>query len=132
MGEVVQMLEGITKIRKPPNPKAAGEGAFDEDVGGGNVSVFPNFVDSTMARSSSSSFQIVQTSSFHLERNLERASSSLLSVSIEVRRAIPKSISRKRDYGNSLSRVVKIVKTCIGETSLDIGHPLQHALIAVT
>ncbi|KAG5524949.1 hypothetical protein RHGRI_031587 [Rhododendron griersonianum] len=36
MREVVQMLEGITKIRKPPNPKAVGEGAFDEDVGGGN------------------------------------------------------------------------------------------------
>ncbi|XP_058191120.1 G-type lectin S-receptor-like serine/threonine-protein kinase At1g34300 [Rhododendron vialii] len=75
MGEVVQMLEGITKIRKPPNPKAVGEGAFDEDVGGGNVSGFSNFVDSTMAPSPSSSFQ---TSSFHLERNLERASSSLL------------------------------------------------------
>ncbi|KAG5566305.1 hypothetical protein RHGRI_002043 [Rhododendron griersonianum] len=41
MGEVVQMLEGITKIRKPPNPKAVGEGAFDEDVGGSNLLLTP-------------------------------------------------------------------------------------------
>ncbi|KAH7851622.1 hypothetical protein Vadar_014412 [Vaccinium darrowii] len=79
MGKVVQMLEGITAIRNPPKPNVVFEEGFygkNENVSGHDVSVFSTFVDSTRVPSTSSSFRTAQTSSFVLEWNLGRASSS--------------------------------------------------------
>lgn len=75
MGKVVRMLEGITEIEKPPAPKALTDGS----VGGTSVnmssstSALSTFAASARAPSSSSSTQTGVS-----DRNIERASSSLL------------------------------------------------------
>ncbi|KAH9757991.1 Receptor-like serine/threonine-protein kinase [Citrus sinensis] len=79
MGKVVQMLEGITEIEKPPAPKALTEGS----VGGTSVnmssstSALSTFAASAPAPSSSSSTH-TGVSALASDRNIERASSSLL------------------------------------------------------
>uniref|UniRef100_A0A5B6YSI8 Receptor-like serine/threonine-protein kinase n=1 Tax=Davidia involucrata TaxID=16924 RepID=A0A5B6YSI8_DAVIN len=75
MGKVVQMLEGITEIDRPPAPKAVTEGS-----GSGTsvtVSALSTIAASAPAPSSSSSFQTAGISSFASGKNVERASSSL-------------------------------------------------------
>ncbi|KAF8404199.1 hypothetical protein HHK36_009082 [Tetracentron sinense] len=80
MGKVVQMLEGITAIEKPPAPKATAEGS----VSGTSVNVstsvsaLSTFAASAAALSSSSSSHALGTSSSVIGRNVERQSSSLL------------------------------------------------------
>ncbi|KAK4854032.1 hypothetical protein QYF36_018026 [Acer negundo] len=87
MGKVVQMLEGIMEIERPPAPKTLTEGS----VGGisinvsSNVSALSTFAASAPAPSSSSSNQagvspLVSVSG----RNTERASSSLLGSSDQI------------------------------------------------
>ncbi|PSS00139.1 G-type lectin S-receptor-like serine/threonine-protein kinase [Actinidia chinensis var. chinensis] len=80
MGKVVQMLEGITEIEKPPIPKAVPEGSVS-GTGvnvSGSVSALSTFAASAPAPSSSASFQTQGISSSVLGRNAEKASSSLL------------------------------------------------------
>ncbi|TXG53164.1 hypothetical protein EZV62_022333 [Acer yangbiense] len=87
MGKVVQMLEGIMEIERPPAPKTLTEGS----VGGtsinvsSNVSALSTFAASAPAPSSSSSNQagvspLVSVSG----RNTERTSSSLLGSSDQI------------------------------------------------
>ncbi|KAK9290187.1 hypothetical protein L1049_008353 [Liquidambar formosana] len=80
MGKVVQMLEGITEIEKPPAPKAVTEGSIGGTSinGSSGVSALSTFAASAPAPSSSSSLQTGGVSSFISGRNVERASSSLL------------------------------------------------------
>ncbi|CAK9167234.1 unnamed protein product [Ilex paraguariensis] len=79
MGKVVQMLEGITEIDKPPGPKAFTEGSVGgTSVNASSVSALSTFAASALAPSSSSSFQAAGVSSIASGKNLERASSSLL------------------------------------------------------
>ncbi|KAH7833230.1 hypothetical protein Vadar_004269 [Vaccinium darrowii] len=73
MGKVVQMLEGITEIEKPPPPKAAIEGSSSGTSM--DISAFSNFAAPAPAPSSSSSFRTREISSFVLGRNAERATS---------------------------------------------------------
>ncbi|XP_028805833.1 G-type lectin S-receptor-like serine/threonine-protein kinase At1g34300 [Neltuma alba] len=79
MGRVVQMLEGITEIEKPPAPKA-----FIEGSGGGtstylssNTSAFST-VAASAPGTTSSSFQNSGASSLTPGRKIEKATSSLL------------------------------------------------------
>ncbi|XP_042033474.1 G-type lectin S-receptor-like serine/threonine-protein kinase At1g34300 [Salvia splendens] len=80
MGKVVQMLEGIMEIERPPAPKAASEGS----VGGtsataSSVSAFSTFAASIPVPSSSSLMRTTPgVSSFASGKNGERGSSSLL------------------------------------------------------
>lgn len=79
MGKVVQMLEGITEIDHPPAPKAVVEGS----ISGNSINISSNFsaqstfATSAPAPSSSSSLQ-TGVSPLASDRNVERASSSLL------------------------------------------------------
>ncbi|MBA0794684.1 hypothetical protein Gohar_018992 [Gossypium harknessii] len=61
MGRVVQMLEGITDIERPPAPKAATEGSISGTSinVSSNISAFSTFAVSAPAPSSSSSLQTV-------------------------------------------------------------------------
>ncbi|KAL1533731.1 G-type lectin S-receptor-like serine/threonine-protein kinase [Salvia divinorum] len=79
MGKVVQMLEGIMEIERPPAPKAASEGS----VGGtsvtvSSVSAFSTFEASMPVPSSSSSLRIAAVSSIASGKHGERGTSSLL------------------------------------------------------
>lgn len=79
MGKVVQMLEGITDIGKPPAPKAVIEGST---VGGGSItgsstSAFSTFAPSAPVPSSSSSLQTAGVYSASAKIG-EKATSSLL------------------------------------------------------
>lgn len=80
MGKVVQMLEGITEIDKPPAPKAATEGS----VGGtslyasSSISALSTIAASVPAPSSSSSLQTARISSSASGKQVNRESSSLL------------------------------------------------------
>ncbi|XP_058091284.1 G-type lectin S-receptor-like serine/threonine-protein kinase At1g34300 [Magnolia sinica] len=76
MGKVVQMLEGIMTIEKPPAPKAM-EGSLSSTSGSANVSALSTFAASAPAPSSSSSLQALGSSSLS-GRNIEKTSSSLL------------------------------------------------------
>lgn len=81
MGKVVQMLEGITEIEKPPAPKAVTEGSMSGTSIhlSSNISALSTFAASAPAPSSSSSLQTVELSSSASGRNIEGgASSSLL------------------------------------------------------
>ncbi|KAF2297473.1 hypothetical protein GH714_024080 [Hevea brasiliensis] len=82
MGKVVQMLEGITEIKKPPAPKAITEGsAFGTSINmSSNGSTFSTFAASASAPapSSFSSYQTIGVSPLPLGRNMEGASSSPL------------------------------------------------------
>ncbi|TYH80706.1 hypothetical protein ES332_D03G149700v1 [Gossypium tomentosum] len=61
MGKVVQMLEGITDIERPPAPKSATEGSISGTSinVSSNISAFSTFAVSAPAPSSSSSLQTV-------------------------------------------------------------------------
>ncbi|KAL6010712.1 hypothetical protein ACLOJK_001151 [Asimina triloba] len=77
MGKVVQMLEGIMAIEKPPAPKAT-EGSLSSASGSGrDVSALSTFATSAPAPSSGSSFQ-AQGSASLSGRNYEKSSSSLI------------------------------------------------------
>ncbi|XWS24859.1 hypothetical protein CRYUN_Cryun27aG0021100 [Craigia yunnanensis] len=80
MGKVVQMLEGITEIEKPPAPKAATEGSISGTSinASSNISAFSTFAASAPAPSSSSSLQAAGVSPLASGRNIEKRSSSLL------------------------------------------------------
>ncbi|KAL6983170.1 hypothetical protein U1Q18_016563 [Sarracenia purpurea var. burkii] len=84
MGRVVQMLEGITEIEKPPAPIAVVEGSNIRGTSTVNastsvsISALSTFAASALDPSSSSSFQNQGMPSFVSERNVERASLSLL------------------------------------------------------
>ncbi|CAI9266603.1 unnamed protein product [Lactuca saligna] len=79
MGKVVQMLEGVTEIEKPPAPKVGS--AIDGSVAGTSTymsSSVSTLAPSVQPPSSSSSLQTPKGSSFASGMNIERASSSLL------------------------------------------------------
>nr|KAJ0226711.1 hypothetical protein LSAT_V11C100003750 [Lactuca sativa] len=80
MGKVVQMLEGVTEIEKPPAPKVGS--AIDGSVAGTSTymsSSVSTLAPSVQPPSSSSSLQTPKgSSSFASGMNIERASSSLL------------------------------------------------------
>ncbi|XP_010263190.1 PREDICTED: G-type lectin S-receptor-like serine/threonine-protein kinase At1g34300 [Nelumbo nucifera] len=80
MGKVVQMLEGITSIEKPPAPKATTEGSVSGTSinASSSVSNFSTFAASGPGPSSTSSFQALGVPSSVSGRNIERTSSSLL------------------------------------------------------
>ncbi|XP_047962535.1 G-type lectin S-receptor-like serine/threonine-protein kinase At1g34300 [Salvia hispanica] len=79
MGKVVQMLEGIMEIERPPAPKAASEGSVGgTSVTASSVSAFSTFAASIPVPSSSSSMRTPGVSSFASGKNGERGSSSLL------------------------------------------------------
>ncbi|RVW86630.1 G-type lectin S-receptor-like serine/threonine-protein kinase [Vitis vinifera] len=85
MGKVVQMLEGVTEIERPPAPKAAMEvsaGGTSINVSS-NVSALSTFAASAPAPSSSSSMQNAGFSSFVLGRNVEKSSSSVTGRNVE-------------------------------------------------
>lgn len=74
MGKVVQMLEGITEIGKPPCPRAIIEGP----VAGTSTSASTSAVASAPTTSSFSSFQISGVSPSAPARNMEKATASLI------------------------------------------------------
>jgi serine/threonine protein kinase len=80
MGKVVQMLEGIAEIERPPAPKAITESSTTSgtSIMSSNVSALTTFAASAPASSSSSSYQTMGVSPLASGRNIERASSSLL------------------------------------------------------
>ncbi|KAK1361649.1 hypothetical protein POM88_046123 [Heracleum sosnowskyi] len=80
MGKVVQMLEGIMEIEKPPAPKSVTEGSISGTsiTASSNISALSTFATSAVAPSSSSSLQTAGATSFPSGRNVERVSSSLL------------------------------------------------------
>ncbi|KAK2659216.1 hypothetical protein Ddye_005749 [Dipteronia dyeriana] len=87
MGKVVQMLEGIMEIERPPAPKALTDGSVSGTSinVSSNVSALSTFAASAPAPSSSSSNQagispLVSVSG----RNIERASSSLIGSSDQI------------------------------------------------
>ena len=80
MGKVVQMLEGIIEIEKPPVPTGVSDGSV---IGtsinvSSNVSIYSTIAASAPAPSSSSSVQAAGVSPYASGRNMERASSSFL------------------------------------------------------
>ncbi|XP_015583350.3 G-type lectin S-receptor-like serine/threonine-protein kinase At1g34300 [Ricinus communis] len=83
MGKVVQMLEGITDIEKPPAPKLISESSangtsINMSSNGSALSTFAGSA-SAPAASSFSSFQTIAVSPLPSAKNTEKASSSLLS-----------------------------------------------------
>lgn len=82
MGKVVQMLEGISKIQKPPPPKAIAQSSIEgTSVIASSVSSHSMFAPSAPAPSSSSSLQTSGVTPFVSglsAMNVERTSSSLL------------------------------------------------------
>ena len=80
MGKVVQMLEGIIEIEKPPVPNAGTDGSGNGTSinVSSNISIFSPIAASAPAPSSSSSVQLAEVSLYASGKNLERASSSLL------------------------------------------------------
>ncbi|KAM3735579.1 hypothetical protein ACB098_10G097000 [Castanea mollissima] len=80
MGKVVQMLEGIIEIEKPPVPTGVSDGSV---IGtsinvSSNVSIYSTIAASAPAPSSSSSVQAAGVSPYASGRNMERASASFL------------------------------------------------------
>ncbi|XP_050269205.1 G-type lectin S-receptor-like serine/threonine-protein kinase At1g34300 [Quercus robur] len=80
MGKVVQMLEGIIEIEKPPAPNAGTDGSGNGTSinVSSNISILSPITASAPAPSSSSSVQLAEVSLYASGKNLERASSSLL------------------------------------------------------
>ncbi|KAM4131137.1 hypothetical protein ACJW30_01G155000 [Castanea mollissima] len=80
MGKVVQMLEGIIEIEKPPAPNAGTDGSGNGTSinVSSNVSIFSAIAASAPVPSSSSSVQVAEVSLYASGKNLERALSSLL------------------------------------------------------
>ncbi|XP_009630645.1 G-type lectin S-receptor-like serine/threonine-protein kinase At1g34300 [Nicotiana tomentosiformis] len=78
MGKVVQMLEGVTEIDRPPAPRAT-EGSFaGTSLNASSTSAFSTFAASAPAPSSSSSFQTAGFQSSASAKNVDKPSSSLL------------------------------------------------------
>ncbi|KAL8485421.1 hypothetical protein ACS0TY_027642 [Phlomoides rotata] len=79
MGKVVQMLEGILEIERPPAPKVVAEGSIGgASVTGSSISALSTFAASMPMPSSSSSLQMGEISSSASGKLGERTSSSLL------------------------------------------------------
>jgi serine/threonine protein kinase len=80
MGKVVQMLEGIIEIEKPPAPNAGSEVSVNGTSinVSNNVSIYSTTAVSVPTTSSSFSVQATGVSPHASGRNFERASSSLL------------------------------------------------------
>ncbi|GMY04893.1 g-type lectin s-receptor-like serine/threonine-protein kinase [Fagus crenata] len=80
MGKVVQMLEGIIEIEKPPAPNAGSEVSVNGTSinVSNNVSIYSTIAVSVPTTSSSFSVQATGVSPHASGRNLERASSSFL------------------------------------------------------
>lgn len=79
MGKVVQMLEGIMEIERPPAPKAAAEGSISgTSVTASSISALSTFAASMPMPSSLSSLQTAGVSSSVSGKHVERASSSML------------------------------------------------------
>ncbi|KAL5122850.1 G-type lectin S-receptor-like serine/threonine-protein kinase [Glycine soja] len=80
MSRVLQMLEGVTELERPPAPKSVMEGAVSgtSTYFSSNASAFSTVGVSPAGPSSSSSFQTSVVSTFTLGRNPEKATSSLL------------------------------------------------------
>ncbi|RYQ87085.1 hypothetical protein Ahy_B09g094567 [Arachis hypogaea] len=81
MSRVVQMLEGVAEIERPPAPRLAMEGPVVSGTStniSSNVSAFSTAAASPLGPSSSSSFQTSSVSTLTLGRNTEKVSSSLL------------------------------------------------------
>ncbi|KAK4279784.1 hypothetical protein QN277_011505 [Acacia crassicarpa] len=80
MGRVVQMLEGITEIEKPPAPKSSIEGSISGTSTNlsSNTSAFSTVAASAPGTASSSSFQNSGVPSLTSGKNTEKATSSLL------------------------------------------------------
>ncbi|PON45905.1 S-receptor-like serine/threonine-protein kinase [Parasponia andersonii] len=80
MGKVVQMLEGIMEIERPPAPKAVTEGSVSGTSihSSSGASALSTAAASAPAPSSFSSFQTAGPSLLASGMNLEKASSSLL------------------------------------------------------
>ncbi|XP_007020246.2 PREDICTED: G-type lectin S-receptor-like serine/threonine-protein kinase At1g34300 [Theobroma cacao] len=80
MGKVVQMLEGITEIERPPAPKSATEGSISGTSinVSSNISAFSTFAASAPAPSSSSSLQTAMVSPLASGMNMGKQSTSLL------------------------------------------------------
>lgn len=80
MGKVVQMLEGIAEIEKPPALKPLTEvsSSGTSRAGSSGISAFSTSAASGPAPSSSSSFQTAAVSLYAPGRKLDKASSSLL------------------------------------------------------
>ncbi|XWS34932.1 hypothetical protein CRYUN_Cryun21dG0079900 [Craigia yunnanensis] len=80
MGKVVQMLEGVIDIKKPPAPKVVSEGSTSGTSINlnSNFSALSTYAASTNARSSSSSFLTIGVLPPRSERDMGRESSSLL------------------------------------------------------
>uniref|UniRef100_A0A2P2JY90 Receptor-like serine/threonine-protein kinase n=1 Tax=Rhizophora mucronata TaxID=61149 RepID=A0A2P2JY90_RHIMU len=78
MGKVVQMLEGITAIEKPPALTAITEGSMS-GASTNLSSNFSTFAPSALAPSTSLSGQTLEVSPVSSKMNTEKASSSLLS-----------------------------------------------------
>ncbi|XP_057793484.1 G-type lectin S-receptor-like serine/threonine-protein kinase At1g34300 [Salvia miltiorrhiza] len=81
MGKVVQMLEGIMEIERPPAPKAAAEGSVGgTSVTASSVSALSTFAASMPVPSSSSSLQMAGVSPFASGKHGgERGTSSMVS-----------------------------------------------------
>ncbi|RXI00288.1 hypothetical protein DVH24_037836 [Malus domestica] len=80
MGKVVQMLEGITDIENPPDPRAVIEGSASGTsmTVSSNISPLSTAAGSAPAPSSFSSFQISGVSPLTSGRNTEKATASLI------------------------------------------------------
>ncbi|KAM1151503.1 hypothetical protein EV2_035232 [Malus domestica] len=80
MGKVVQMLEGITEIENPPDPRAVIEGSASGTsmTVSSNISPLSTAAGSAPAPSSFSSFQISGVSPLTSGRNTEKATASLI------------------------------------------------------
>ncbi|XVF29942.1 hypothetical protein REPUB_Repub16aG0014400 [Reevesia pubescens] len=82
MGKVVQMLEGVLDIERPPSPTVIAEGSTSGTsmTLNSNVNALSTYTASTTAPSSSSSFLTVGVLPSISERNMGRESSSLLAL----------------------------------------------------
>ncbi|QCD94371.1 G-type lectin S-receptor-like serine/threonine-protein kinase At1g34300 [Vigna unguiculata] len=80
MSRVLQMLEGVTEVEKPPAPKSVIEGTVSgtSTYLSSNASAFSTVGVSPPGPSSASSFQISGVSTFNSGRTPEKATSSLL------------------------------------------------------
>ncbi|OIV98809.1 hypothetical protein TanjilG_25055 [Lupinus angustifolius] len=80
MSRVVQMLEGVMEIEKPPAPKSVMEGPVSgtSTFISSNASAFSTVAASPHVPSSSSSFHISSVSTFASGKNTDKATSSLL------------------------------------------------------
>ncbi|XP_061349000.1 G-type lectin S-receptor-like serine/threonine-protein kinase At1g34300 [Gastrolobium bilobum] len=85
MSRVVQMLEGVAEIEKPPAPKSVMEGPVSgtSTYLSSNASAFSTVGASPHGPSSSSSFKTSGVSTFPSGRNTDKATSSLLHVQSE-------------------------------------------------